>query len=210
MPYPQRGKLHYHGVCPRFQSHAETGSRRNPQGIKSNGAVKQRKHHTPKDTGAPCPGTAAATQRPAEPEQPRGARVGPDPTSALLLLGPFIWKGRESSTRYVSQLRQLQATYVLRICQLLPAGDLSGKDKRMGGSRQHTAIKQAVYGPARYSTASAVSASTTVTHESQGNALCPVSSTRRRVTRRGKRWDEWFYQLIMCPHMESVTTVVAS
>lgn len=57
---------------------------------------------------------------------------------------------------------------VLRIHPLLTAEDLSGKNKRMGGNRQHSALKQATHGPSRYSTApttrygTAVRASTTV------------------------------------------------
>lgn len=34
----------------------------------------------------------------------------------------------------------------LRVRQFQVAGDSSGKDKRMGGNRQHSALKQAIYG----------------------------------------------------------------
>lgn len=36
---------------------------------------------------------------------------------------------------------------VLQVSQVLVAGDSSGKDKRMGGNRQHSALKQAIYAP---------------------------------------------------------------
>lgn len=62
---------------------------------------------------------------------------------------------------------------VLQISQVLVAGDSSGKDKRMGGNRQHSALNQAIYGPpAMYSTAPATgyeSAACASTCESQGN-----------------------------------------
>lgn len=34
----------------------------------------------------------------------------------------------------------------LQVRQFQVAGDSSGKDKRMGGNRQHSALKQAIYG----------------------------------------------------------------
>lgn len=61
----------------------------------------------------------------------------------------------------------------LRVRQFQVAGDSSGKDKRMGGKRQHSALKQAIYGsPGLYSTAPAMdhdSAAHGSTCGSQGN-----------------------------------------
>lgn len=138
---------------------------------------------------------------------PRGARLGPVPTSAhpsprpVLLhflvtrrplpnrtrFGPALSQAfhqeseviaqghckRKSFTKYVSH-RQLpyassSGTFestvvklagwdlsVLQISLFLVAGGSSGKDKRMGGNGQHSALKQAVYGtPSMYSTAPA-------------------------------------------------------